>query len=126
MTDILIVDDDKLIRDGLVDLLDSEQYHVETAENGKAGLDKALKLHPRLIVSDVKMPEMTGPEMIEALRKDQDWGKNVPVIILTNDETADTINDTLTAGVTVYLSKTTAQPTEIVEQIKSALGPAAA
>lgn len=101
---ILVIDDDKLIRAGLVVLLKNSGQTVLEANNGKEGLDIALAEHPDLVVTDVRMPQMTGLEMIEALRSDE-WGKSVPVIILTNDESNDSINKALQSGVTTYFPK---------------------
>jgi len=122
MAKILVVDDDKLIREGVADMLRSEaQHEVITADDGKAGLKKALAEKPALIISDVRMPKMTGTEMIEALRKDK-WGKDVPVIVMSNDEDTSTINDALAAGVTVYLSKLNTDRAALSQQVNVLLG----
>lgn len=117
---ILVIDDDKLIREGLAVLLKNAGQTVLEAANGKEGLDAALAEHPDLVVTDVRMPEMTGLEMIEGLRKD-DWGKTVPVIILTNDESNDSINQALQSGVTTYFPKSL-NPTVLCEQVLQAVG----
>lgn len=117
---ILVVDDDKLIREGLTALLRNAGQTVLEAADGKEGLAVALGQHPDLIVSDVRMPNMTGLEMIDALRGD-DWGKHVPVVVLTNDETSGSVNHALQAGVTVYLAKNLA-PVALTQQILQATG----
>jgi CheY-like chemotaxis protein len=118
---ILIVDDNDLIRQTLTAALVSNELAVESASNGKDGLKLALEKHPDLVVTDVHMPEMDGHEMIEKLRADE-WGKKVPVLIMTIDEAAESINKALSAGVTTYMSKNVSDPASIVEQIKIALG----
>jgi CheY-like chemotaxis protein len=118
---ILIVDDNDLIRQSLTAALVSNELVVESANNGKDGLKLALEKHPDLVVTDVHMPEMDGLEMIEKLRADE-WGKKVPVLIMTIDEEAESINKALSAGVTTYMSKNVSDPASIVEQIKIALG----
>jgi CheY-like chemotaxis protein len=118
---ILIVDDNNLIRQSLTAALVSNELIVESANNGKDGLKLALEKHPDLVVTDVHMPEMDGLEMIEKLRADE-WGKKVPVLIMTIDEEAESINKALSAGVTTYMSKNVSDPASIVEQIKIALG----
>ena len=97
---ILVIDDDKLIREGLVAMLKNAGQNVLEASNGKEGLDSALEQKPDLVVTDVRMPEMTGLEMITQLRTNE-WGQKVPVIILTNDESNDSINQALESGVTM-------------------------
>jgi CheY-like chemotaxis protein len=118
---VLVVDDDKLARHSLAATLKNAGLETTEAENGKDALDSAKKAQPDLIVTDVHMPEMDGLEMIENLRK-EDWGKSIPVIILTVDEAPATINQALASGVTVYLSKASADPQAIADQVVTALG----
>lgn len=117
---ILVVDDDKLIREGLSALLKNAGQTVLEAVDGKEGLAAALANHPDLIVSDVRMPNMTGLEMLDAIRADS-WGKDIPVVILTNDESSDSVNHALQAGVTVYLAKNL-DPGTLTQQILQAVG----
>lgn len=117
---VLVVDDDKLIRKGLDEALSNVGLKVETAVDGREGLTKALKLHPDLIVTDIRMPELDGIQMIDRLRTDN-WGKQVPVIVLSNDETTNSVNQALVAGVTVYLAKDHLDPDTIAQQIVSSL-----
>jgi len=117
---ILVIDDDSLVRKSLAKSLSMAGYDVDEANDGKAGLGKALKGHPDLIISDIRMPELDGLQMLDRLRVD-DWGKQVPVIILSSDETTSSVNQALVAGVTVYLSKSALDPDMIADQIKAAL-----
>lgn len=118
---ILIVDDNELVRKSLGAMLTTVEVSVLTATNGKEGLELALKEQPNLVITDVHMPEMDGHQMIEKIRANE-WGKKVPIVIMTVDENTDSINKALEAGVTVYLSKANADPAIIAEQIKIALG----
>lgn len=118
---VLIVDDNELVRKTLTAALVAPGRIVESAASGKDGLAKALEVHPDLIITDVHMPEMDGLEMIDRLRKDE-WGAKVPIIVMTVDEQATSINKALEAGITVYISKNTTDPAEIVDQIKIAAG----
>ncbi len=118
---VLVVEDDNLTRKSLVNLLIEKGIVVHEAVNGKVGLEQALAKHPNLIVTDIRMPEMDGIAMIGELRKDE-WGKNVPIIVLTTDETTTTVNSALQAGITVYLQKMTLDPGTITEQVITALG----
>lgn len=118
---ILTVDDDKLLRESLSAMLRSAGHQVYEAADGQQGLAIALAEHPDLIISDIRMPELDGMAMVERIREDE-WGKQVPVIILTNDETTDAINEALQSGVTVYLSKTNLDPETLGQQVGVALG----
>jgi CheY-like chemotaxis protein len=118
---ILIVEDDKLFREGMGAMLRGEGHEVTEASDGKKGLATALAQQPDLIITDIRMPEMDGLEMVGALREDE-WGKTVPIIVLSNDETTDAINHALQSGVTVYLSKVNLDPETLHQQIVMALG----
>src|SRR3954471_16516362 len=83
MTKIAIIEDDQAISQMYRFKFEAEGYTVETAENGRLGLALAESMKPDIILLDLMMPEMTGDQMLEALRK-TDWGKDIKVIILTN------------------------------------------
>ena len=69
MAKILVIDDERAIRNTLKDILEFEGYTIELAENGKVGLEKALATTYDLIYTDIKMPEMDGLEMLQAYRQ---------------------------------------------------------
>jgi CheY-like chemotaxis protein len=101
---ILIVDDEEIGRLMLRRLLESEGYHVECAENGSAGIEKARLLVPDLILLDVVMPVIDGYEVCEVLRRDPDLAE-VPVIMLTSLDDLDSRLRGLEAGADDFLSK---------------------
>lgn len=117
---ILVIDDDKLIREGLGAMLKSAGQTVLEAADGKEGLEVAKKEHPDLIVTDLRMPNMSGQEMIEAIREDSAI-KKTPIVVLTNDETSDSVNQALQSGVSVYLAKNL-DPESLTQQILQAVG----
>jgi CheY-like chemotaxis protein len=117
---ILVVDDDKLIRESLGAMLKSAGQTVFEAADGKEGLEAAKKEHPDLIVTDLRMPNMSGQEMIEAIREDHAI-KDTPIVVLTNDETSDSVNQALQSGVMVYLGKNL-DPESLTEQILGVAG----
>lgn len=78
---ILIVEDNEDFRFYLKDNL-REYYQIEEAANGKEGWQKALALHPDLIVSDISMPEMNGIELCKKIKHDART-QQIPVILLT-------------------------------------------
>ncbi len=86
MKRILVVEDELSLSEVLENGLKDLGYEVMTAENGKVGLDIALKQHPDLIITDILMPEMDGMKMLTDLRADEEFGSKVKVIILTNLE----------------------------------------
>jgi CheY-like chemotaxis protein len=80
---ILLIEDDKAIREVVRDLLVLEGYEVHPAANGKEALGLSGRIAlPSLVVLDLMLPDMSGQEILESLRKKPDW-KRIPVIILT-------------------------------------------
>jgi DNA-binding response OmpR family regulator len=82
-TKIAIIEDDEAISQMYRIKFEAEGYEVETAENGKLGLELCRDMHPHIVLLDLMMPIMTGEEMLAHLRKTS-WGKKTKVIILTN------------------------------------------
>jgi len=83
MTKVAIIEDDEAISQMYRIKFEAEGYEVETAENGKLGLQLCEEMRPDIILLDLMMPIMPGEEMLAKLRKTS-WGKNIKVIILTN------------------------------------------
>ena len=118
---ILLVEDDKVLLNVLRDKLSGEGFEVLGASNGKDGLDLALKFHPDLIMADVLMPIMDGMEMVQKLRED-DWGKKVSIIILTNLNNEKNVADFIEKGAYDYLVKANWSLEEVVKRVKEKLG----
>ncbi len=80
---ILVVEDDSDIRNALVDMLESEGYHAESAENGKEALDLLHTIHkPCLVLLDMMMPIMNGREFLDAIVKDS-YLAPIPVLVVS-------------------------------------------
>ena len=105
---ILVVDDSPALRHYVQDCLARQGFEVATAENGRVGLDKAIAIHPHLIVSDYEMPEMTGFEMVHALKRNPET-RNIPVIMLTARDSKRDMAQLRAAGASAYLVKPFAQ-----------------
>ena len=81
---VLIVDDEKFIRDILADFLGMEGYVVRTAEDGQAALNELTNAHYDLVISDVRLPGVTGISVLEALRHGNARGRrSTPVLLMT-------------------------------------------
>lgn len=105
---ILIVDDHQPTVDRIKEYLQSKQYNVLSAANGREALDVLKETLPDLIILDVIMPEMNGFELCEKLRSDVRT-KNIPILMLTcKDNVKDEIQG-LERGADDYLLKTTGQ-----------------
>jgi len=81
---VLVVEDDEATLNVLHIALEKAGFAVFEAKNGVSGIVMAIQERPDLILLDILMPMMDGWEMLEQLRGKNDWGKCVPVIILTN------------------------------------------
>ena len=101
---ILAVDDSKTIRMIVKKAFKAYNCEVIEAENGKEGLETASKEKPDLIILDITMPVMTGPEMLEELKKDPGL-KEIPVIMLTAESGKENVVQILKMGVKDYMVK---------------------
>lgn len=115
---ILLTEDDGYTRDFYHDLLTAEGYRVETATDGKQGLDLILKGGWDLILLDIVMPKMDGLTVLEELKGKKPQIPNGPIIILTVLGREETIKKGLNAGADGYFIKTAYNPEEILKSIK--------
>src|SRR5206468_106724 len=83
MANIAIIEDDQAISQMYRFKFEAEGFTVQTAENGKLGLELVESMRPDIVLLDLMMPEMNGDVMLEKLRA-TDWGKDLKVIVLTN------------------------------------------
>jgi len=99
---ILVVDDEKNYLVVLEALLRGEGYDVRTADNGQAALRLADEDEPDLVITDMKMPRMSGIELIQALRVDH---PDLPVIVMTAYGTVENAVEAMKLGATDYIIK---------------------
>lgn len=83
MKKILVIEDDVILSSTLADNLRQAGFEVIGALDGQEGFAFALEKKPDLILLDIALPKMDGITLLKKLRQDE-WGKRVPVIILTN------------------------------------------
>ncbi len=101
---VLIIDDEDGIRSILLDSLELEGYKVLEAKNGQEGLSRALASFPDLILLDVKMPDMDGFEVCQALR-DNPKCKDIPVIFLTAEDQFQSMLQAISLKTQGYITK---------------------
>jgi DNA-binding NtrC family response regulator len=102
MPRILIIDDERSIRNSLRDILEYEKYKVDDAENGKQGLELFSHNVYDLVFSDIKMPQMDG---IEVLQKIQELKPGVPVVMISGHGTIDTAVEAIKKGAFDFIAK---------------------
>lgn len=117
------VEDDKSLRNVLHDKFALEGFSVLEAKDGEEGLTTALREHPDLILLDIVMPKMDGLTMLKKLRQTNEWGKKVPIILLTNlSADDDKINQAITDNEPAYyLVKSNYTIEDLVEKIRERL-----
>lgn len=84
---ILVIEDDKDIRKFLTFRIECSGFEVITAEDGLAGLEKARKEAPDLVILDLRLPKMSGQEVCKAIREDStdEHFSHTPIIMLTGE-----------------------------------------
>jgi DNA-binding NtrC family response regulator len=115
---ILIVDDDELMRSFLSTVLKEEGYRVEEAKNGKTGFAKFLNSEFDLVITDLRMPDMSGLELMDKAKKanpETRW------IIITAYGSIGNAVEAMKAGAADYLTKPFQSPDELRHVIKRVL-----
>jgi len=114
---LAIIEDDPAISQMYRMKFETEGYKVETAENGKIGLDMIEKMKPDMVLLDLMMPEMNGDEMLEIMRATE-WGKDVPVIVLTNMGEQEIPEKIEKLGINAFILKDEMTPKQVEELVK--------
>ena len=99
---ILVIEDDRALREGLVLNFELHGYRVDAAADGEEGMQKAFDLRPDLIVLDIMLPGWSGLDILAELR---DHNENVPVLILSARGSTDNKVEGLNIGADDYLAK---------------------
>ncbi len=120
MATILFIEDERSLQKTFRDLLEDEGYEMISATDGEEGLKEAEEKQPDLILLDLILPKLHGFKVLEKL-KDKEETKEIPVIILTNLEGTDDVQQALEMGVTTYLVKSDYELSEVLNKIEKAL-----
>src|SRR5678816_4656694 len=101
---ILVIDDNTDIRENTSEILELAGYKTFTSENGKKGVETALKEKPDVIVCDIMMPELDGYGVLHLLRKNQET-QNIPFIFLTAKTERSDFRKGMEMGADDYVTK---------------------
>ncbi len=114
---LLIVDDEVVIRDGLKRILEGESFEVETCSSGFYAIEIMQQREFDLIITDLKMPGMSGIEVLKSVRTLQ---PDIPVILITGYASVDTAVEAMKNGAADYITKPFA-PDLLLEKVRNAL-----
>ena len=119
MNKILIIEDDKILLEMYKDKFVNDGFAVETALDGKEGIEKMRSFLPNVVILDLIMPKVSGFEVLKMVKQDKVLS-TIPLIVLTNIYT-DAEDMVKNWGVDYYLLKSDYTPETIVEKVKNIL-----
>ncbi|MDP2967045.1 MAG: response regulator [bacterium] len=117
---ILIVEDDRFLRELIAQKLIKEDFNISEAIDGEEGIKKIKEEKPDLVLLDLILPGIDGFEVLSKMREDPSITK-IPVIILSNLGQREDVERGLKLGAVDYLIKAHFTPGEIIEKIKLVL-----
>ena len=120
MAKIAIIEDEAAIRRMYALKLKFSGFEICEAENGIHGLEVIEKELPDLVLLDLRMPKMSGDEMLRELRS-TDWGKKIPVIVLTNISRDEAPRTLWHLGISEFIIKANSTPQKVVESVQAIL-----
>ena len=115
---ILIIEDDKFLRDILVNKFEEGGFEVNAATNGEDAFKMIGIRKPGIIILDLLMPKMDGFQVMERLRSDPN-NADIPVLILSNLMEKGDIDKAMSLGVSNYMVKATSTPEEVVARAEA-------
>lgn len=110
MAKILVIDDERAIRNTLCEILEFEGYQVDLAEDGRKGMDKLIKGNYDLVYCDVKMPEMDGIELLREIDNrrqstEDEFDFDSPIVMISGHADIETAVEALKAGAYDFITK---------------------
>ena len=117
---ILIIEDDKFLRELIAKKLIKEGYEISEAVDGEEGMKKVKEEKPDLVLLDLILPGIDGFEVLARMREESAL-YSIPVIILSNLGQKEDVEKGLKMGAVDYLIKAHFTPGEIIDKIKAAL-----
>ena len=120
MTKIAVIEDDAVISQMYRMKFEADGFDIQLANNGLHGVELVEAFKPDIILLDLQMPEMNGVDALKIIRKN-DWGLNIPVIILTNLGEEEAPKELRALGIHSYIVKANLTPRQVVQRVKEAL-----
>ena len=123
MKNVLLIEDDSVLRENTAELLELSGYNVITSSNGKLGITSAKENLPDIIVCDIMMPEVDGYGVLEALSKNENT-KHIPFIYLSAKTERHDVRKGMDLGADDYITKPFSED-ELISAIESRMAKAA-
>jgi len=118
---VLIIEDDMFIAGLVSDKLTARGFQVTHTPSGKEGVQKALEDEFSVVLLDLMLPDMSGFDVCEAIKKEPKSAKT-PIIILSNLGSREDIEKGVALGASAFLIKSSVSPQEIASKIDEVLG----
>ncbi len=116
---VFVVEDDSLLREAVDLILTHAGYSVATTAVGRGAVDLIARFRPHLVLLDIRLPDISGLQVLRTLRKS---GQFLPIVMMTADNSPDTVRDVLAMGGNGYLLKPF-EPHDLITRVRSALKP---
>lgn len=117
---ILVVEDDRFLRELIIKKISKEGFEVVSAVDGEDGIKKIKEEKPDLVLLDLILPGIDGFEVLSQMKEDPEI-KSIPVIILSNLGQKEDVEKGIKLGAQDYLIKAHFTPGEIIEKVKANL-----
>ena len=121
MASILIVEDDRFVRDLYQHEFEKSGYDIKLAEDGEIALKVVKESKFDCILLDVMLPKLDGLEVLRRIKEDSAT-KNIPVMILSNLGQDEIIRQALQIGAKAYIVKSLYTPSQVVNEIRGLIG----
>ena len=118
---ILFVEDEPAMQEMLSGFLKESGFEVVSAYDGLSGLETAKREKPDIILLDLILPKKDGFGVLSELKRDEVLS-SIPVVVLTNLESAEDVDRALESGAAAYLVKTNYLLEEVLEKVKGLIG----
>ncbi|OGF27772.1 hypothetical protein A2331_06725 [Candidatus Falkowbacteria bacterium RIFOXYB2_FULL_34_18] len=118
---VLIVEDEIAMLNALVSKFEKAGFDVLSAQDGKEGVRIAKKESPDLLILDIIMPKMDGISVVKEIRSDNNWGSDVPIIMLSNLSDPESVSSVAKYNVYDFLVKTDWRIDDIINLAKEKL-----
>lgn len=120
MTKIAIIEDDLVISQMYRMKFEADGFEVQLANDGEKGVALVKSFKPDIVLLDLQMPNLDGTGALRQIRENS-WGKDVPVIILTNLGKEEAPKEIKDLGIHSYIVKAELTPRQVVSHVKEAL-----